>query len=245
MADPRIKSITFFCKVKKTLLQFWLSQCEPNELHLHFWMSQCEAQFLSLSVFAFLFPPRPSSCPQCYSIALQAGASPVCGTWQSRFLFPVICYFFLWFASSQTPRKDGRGLFSVFFCRLAPYLPSPFVFLPAMLKHSVVRPYRYARRHECRRAGNRCGRASRCESRFCPSLRGLAKQSRFPFPRSYEVIRNDMETLLIPGLLRSKTPSQRQTLIFISSLPVPGISSQSDAWHWHASGARGATTVSA
>ena len=40
---------------------------------------------------------------------------------------------------------------------------SPSVFLPAMLQHSVVRPYRYARRHECCRAGNRCGRAGGCE----------------------------------------------------------------------------------
>ena len=69
-----------------------------------------------------------------------------------------------------------RSTVPVLVCLCVP-VPSPSVFLPAMLKRSVVRPYRYARPHECRRAGNRCGRASGCESRFCPSLRGLAKQS--------------------------------------------------------------------
>ena len=116
-----------------------------------------------------------------------------------------------------------RSTVPVLVCLCVPG-PSPSVFLPAMLKRSVVRPYRYARPHECRRAGNRCGRASGCESRFCPSLRGLAKQSRFPFPRSYEVIRNDMETLLIPGLLQSKTPSQRQTSMFSVPIPSPSVS---------------------
>ena len=117
-----------------------------------------------------------------------------------------------------------RSTVPVLVCLCVP-VPSPSVFLPAMLKRSVVRPYRYARPHECRRAGNRCGRASGCESRFCPSLRGLAKQSRCPFPRSDEVIRNDMETLLIPGLLRRRLLAKTKRVFFGFLLPARSLSS--------------------